>query len=52
MFIELINPETRLCAIDSTVLISSKYDSKAKSCKYTSLCYFNGYKLHCIATKY
>ena len=50
MFIELINPETRLCAIDATALRSSKYDSEAKSGKGTRLGYFKGYKLHCIAT--
>ncbi|SUY48509.1 transposase, IS4 family protein [Clostridium putrefaciens] len=50
MFVELINPETRLCAIDGTALISSKYDSEAKYGKVTRLCYYKGYKLHCIAT--
>lgn len=50
MLIELINPETRLCAIDGTALRSSKYDSEAKSGKGTRLGYFKGYKLHCIAT--
>ena len=50
MFVELINPETRLCAIDGTGLRSSKYDSEAKSGKGTRLGYFKGYKLHCIAT--
>jgi hypothetical protein len=34
MFVELISPETRLCAIDATALRSSKYDSEAK--RYTS----------------
>lgn len=50
MFVELIDPETRLCAIDGTGLRSSKYDSEAKSGKGTRLGYFKGYKLHCIAT--
>lgn len=50
MFVELIDPETRLCAIDGTVLRSSKYDSEAKSGKGTRLGYFKGYKFHCIAT--
>jgi len=50
MFIELIDPETRLCAIDGTALRSSKYDSEAKSGKGTRLGYYKGYKLHCIAT--
>ncbi|WP_017210469.1 transposase [Clostridium beijerinckii] len=50
MFVELINPETRLCAIDATALRSSKYDSEAKSGKGTRLGYYKGYKLHCIAT--
>ena len=50
MFVELINPETRLCAIDGTALRSSKYDSEAKSGKGTRLGYYKGYKLHCIAT--
>ncbi len=31
MFVELINPQTRLCAINWTALRSSKYDSEAKS---------------------
>ena len=48
MFVELINPETRLCAIDATALRSSKYDSEAKSGKGTRLGYYKGYKLHCI----
>ncbi|WP_077847138.1 transposase, partial [Clostridium puniceum] len=50
MFIELIAPETRLCAIDATALRSSKYDSEAKSGKGTRLGYYRGYKLHCIVT--
>ncbi len=50
MFVELIDPETRLCAIDETALRSSKYDSEAKSGKGTRLGYYKGYKLHCIAT--
>ena len=49
MFIEFIDPEIRLCAIDGTALRSSKYDSEAKSGKGTRLGYFKGYKLHCIA---
>ncbi|WP_238901450.1 transposase [Clostridium sp. YIM B02500] len=49
MLVELINPETRLCAIDGTALRSSKYDSEAKSGKGTRLGYYKGYKLHCIA---
>ena len=49
MLVELISPETRLCAIDGTALRSSKYDSEAKSGKGTRLGYFIGYKLHCIA---
>lgn len=50
MFVELIEPEFRLCAIDGTALRSSKYDSKAKSGKGTRLGYFKGYKLHLVAT--
>ena len=50
MFVELINPETRLCAIDGIALRSSKYDSEAKSGKGTRLGCFKWYKLHCIAT--
>lgn len=50
MFVELINPETRLCAIDATALRSSKYDGEAKSGKCTRLVYYKGYKLYCIAT--
>lgn len=46
MFVELIDPETRLCAIDETALRSSK----SKSGKGTRLGYYKGYKLHCIAT--
>ena len=49
IFVELIEPETRLCAIDGTGLRSSKYDSEARSGKATRLGYFTGYKLHCIA---
>ena len=49
MLVELISPETRLCAIDGTALRSSKYDSEAKSGKGTRLGYFIGYKVHCIA---
>ena len=49
MFIEFIDPEIRLCAIDGTALRSSKYDSEAKSGKGTRLGYFKGYKLHCIS---
>jgi len=48
MFVKLINPETRLCAIDGTALRSSKYDSEVKSGKGTRLGYYKGYKLHCI----
>lgn len=40
MFVDLINPETRLCIIDGTELRSSKYDNEAKSDKGTSLGYF------------
>lgn len=50
MFVELINPETRLCAIDGTALRNSKYDSEAKFGKGTGIGYYKGYKLHCIAT--
>lgn len=50
MLIELIDPETRLCAIDGIALRSSKYDSEAKSGKDTRLGYFKGYNLHWIAT--
>jgi len=50
MFVELINPETRLCAIDATALRSSKYiTNEAESGKGTRLGYYKGYKLHCIA---
>lgn len=47
MFVELIDPETRLCAIDGTALRSSKYDREAKSGKVARLGYFKDYKLHC-----
>ena len=50
MLIELIDPETRLCAIDGIALRSSKYDSEVKSGKDTRLGYFKGYNLHWIAT--
>ena len=49
MIIELINPQTRICAIDGTALRSSKYDSEAKCGKCTRLGKYKGYKLHCIA---
>jgi hypothetical protein len=49
MLIELINPESRICAIDGTALRSSKYDSEAKCGKGTRLGKYKGYKLHCIA---
>ena len=48
MIIELINPQTRICAIDGTALRSSKYDSEAKCGKGTRLGKYKGYKLHCI----
>lgn len=50
MFVELINPDTRLCSIDGTSLSSSKYDSKAKSGKGTRLGYYKCYKLYYITT--
>ena len=50
MFVELIDPETRLCAIDATALRSSKYDTEAKFCQGTRLDSYKGYKLHCITT--
>ncbi|WP_252244316.1 MULTISPECIES: hypothetical protein [unclassified Clostridium] len=50
MFIELINPETRLCSIHGTALRSSKYDSEVKSNNGTHIDYYKYYNLHCIAT--
>lgn len=45
MFVELIHPEIRLCAINGTGLRTSKYDSEAKSGKGTRFGYFKAYKL-------
>ncbi|WP_242851955.1 transposase [Clostridium botulinum] len=49
MLIELINPSTRICAIDGTALRSSLYDSEARYGKGTRLGRYKGYKLHCTA---
>ncbi|MFL0198649.1 transposase [Clostridium sp. WILCCON 0269] len=49
ILIELINPSVRVCAIDSTGVRSSKYDSEAKYGKDTRLGKYKGYKLHCAA---
>src|SRR3712207_5973834 len=49
MLIELINPSTRICAIDGTALRSSLYDSEARYGKGTRLGKYKGYKLHCAA---
>lgn len=48
--IKIIEPNTRLCAIDSTALRSSKYDSEAKIGKGTRLGMYKDYKLHCFAS--
>lgn len=48
MIVELIDPDTRLCAIGGTALRSSKYNSEAKSRKGTRLGYYKDYKLHCV----
>lgn len=50
MLIKMINPNTRLCAIDSTPLRSSRYDKEAKIGKGTRLGMYKGYKLHCLAS--
>ncbi|WP_242844575.1 transposase [Clostridium novyi] len=49
MLIELINPSTRICAIDGIALRSSLYDSEARYGKGTRLGKYKGYKLHCAA---
>ncbi|MGM0472313.1 MAG: transposase, partial [Bacillota bacterium] len=49
--ISLLEPETRICAIDSTPLRSSKYDSEAKFGTSTRLGNYKGYKLHLVASK-
>ncbi|OOM11832.1 hypothetical protein [Clostridium saccharobutylicum] len=38
MFVKLINPETKLCAIDGSTLRISKYDSEAKFGKINKMC--------------
>ena len=48
--ISLLEPDTRICAIDSTSLRSSKYDSEAKIGTSTRLGNYKGYKLHLIAS--
>lgn len=50
IFIELIDPSVRICAIDATALRSSKYDSQAKCGRGTRLGKYKGYKLHCAAS--
>jgi hypothetical protein len=50
IFVELIDPSVRICAVDGTALRSSKYDSKAKCGRGTRLGKYKGYKLHCAAS--
>ncbi|WAM34968.1 ISNCY family transposase [Caldicellulosiruptor morganii] len=45
-----IDPETRVCAIDSTPLRSSRGDREAGVGRCVSLGFYNGYKLHVLAT--
>ncbi|OCL26649.1 hypothetical protein U472_11770 [Orenia metallireducens] len=45
-----MNPDTRICSIDSTDLRSSQYDSQAKSGPSTRLGFYKGYKLHLICS--
>jgi len=48
--ISSLNPNTRVCSIDSTALRSSKYDSEAKNGTSTRLGKYKGYKLHLISS--
>lgn len=48
--IEMLSPNTDICAIDATCLRSSKYDSEAAFGQGTRLGKFKGYKLHCLCT--
>ncbi|OCL26650.1 hypothetical protein U472_11775 [Orenia metallireducens] len=50
MVVLLLNPDTRICSIDSTDLRSSQYDSQAKSGPSTRLGFYKGYKLHLICS--
>ena len=50
MLIEYINLNTRICAIDGTVLRSSKFDRDARKGKDTRFGFYTGYKLSCIAS--
>lgn len=50
LFILLLNPDTRICCIDSTPLRSSRFDSEAKSGKSTRLGWYKGYKLHLVSS--
>ncbi|ONI46481.1 hypothetical protein AN642_00595 [Epulopiscium sp. SCG-B10WGA-EpuloA2] len=49
-FIKIISPDTRLCAVDSTALRSTKYDSEATIGKGIRLGFFTGYKLHVLSS--
>jgi hypothetical protein len=50
MFVLLLNPDLRICSIDSTALRSSRFDSEAKSGKSTRLGWYKGYKLHLVSS--
>lgn len=45
-----IDPQTKVCAIDSTPLRSSRGDKEAEVGVCVSLGFYNGYKLHVLAT--
>lgn len=50
LFIALLEPDFRLCSIDSTALRSSKFDSQSKKGKSTRLGWYQGYKLHLVSS--
>ncbi|MDK2919940.1 MAG: hypothetical protein PWQ37_2673 [Candidatus Petromonas sp.] len=50
LFVLLLNPDLRVCSIDSTALRSSKFDSEAKKGKSTRLGWYKGYKLHLVSS--
>ncbi len=50
MLTEFININTRICAIDGTVLRSSKFDGDVKREKGTRIGFYTVYKLYCIAS--
>jgi len=50
MLVVMIDPSFRICAIDSTALRSSRYDSEAGYGHGSRLGGFKGYKLHLVAS--